>query len=331
MLELMFMKAFFKILILIVIFVSGFGASLAYLLGAPSKSDEEIIFIVPKDQLEFDIVESLGNRKLIKSEKAFNFLFNNFTSGISVLPGGYKLSPNMNAWEVVNKIKGKPDLYWLTISACLRKEQIGEILQETLGWNDDQLTEWNSLYKDTKTDYYEGVYYPDTYLLPVSETPKQIADRFINHFNEKIAPLLPEYASKNIKWTTGLKIASLLGREAAGKDDMKIISGVIWNRLNSNMALQIDATMQYTLGKQENGKWWGGIDISQKQSDSPYNSYKTKKLPPTPICSPNIDLIEATLNPAETDCIFYLHDKGKEIHCAETYAEHLRNIETYLR
>ena len=96
------------------------------------------------------------------------------------------------------------------------------------------------------------------------------------------------------------------------------------------MALQIDATMQYTLGKNSEGKWWGSIVLDEKQNDSPYNSYLHKGLPPTPICSPNIDYIEAALNPEETDCLFYLHDHFKQIHCAVTYEEHLQNIKKYL-
>ena len=96
------------------------------------------------------------------------------------------------------------------------------------------------------------------------------------------------------------------------------------------MRLQIDATMQYTLGKNESGSWWGNISLEQKQSDSPYNSYKNEGLPPTPICSPNVDFIDAALNPEETDCIFYLHDTNRQIHCAKTYSEHKDNIKLYL-
>ena len=111
---------------------------------------------------------------------------------------------------------------------------------------------------------------------------------------------------------------------------MKLISGIIWNRLDKGMPLQIDATMQYTLGKNNQGKWWGSINIKEKQNDSLYNSYLHKGLPPTPICSPNIDYIEAALNPEETDCLFYLHDNFKQIHCSVTYEEHLQNIKKYL-
>ena len=84
------------------------------------------------------------------------------------------------------------------------------------------------------------------------------------------------------------------------------------------------------LGKNSLGKWWGSIVIDEKQNDSLYNSYMYKGLPPTPICSPNIDYIEAALNPEETECLFYLHDSHQQIHCAKTYEEHLENIELYL-
>jgi len=203
-------------------------------------------------------------------------------------------------------------------------------LAEALGWNKEKLEKWSTVYTNSKPEYIEGVYYPDTYLIPVDESGDQIAKRLINRFNEKFAPYAEKYIAANIRWVTGLKIASLIAREAAGLNDMKLISGIIWNRLDKGMPLQIDATMQYTLGKNREGKWWGSIVLDEKQNDSPYNSYLHKGLPPTPICSPNIDYIEAALNLEETDCIFYLHDNFKQIHCTETYEEHLKNIKKYL-
>ncbi len=324
-------KIFFRILIILIVFGLGFAASFLYFLGPVGKSDTLQVFVVPEDQYGFNFAESLKKQGLIKNEKAFQFIFNNFAAGKEIKSGGYRLNQKMNSWQILQKLFGKQDLYWVTISYCPRKEQVGEKLTEILGWSEDQLKEWNNLYTDKNSEYFEGVFYPDTYLIPADETPAQVAQRFIANFNQKFAPLADAYIAKNIKWTTGLKIASLIAREAAGKADMKLISGIIWNRLNDEMPLQIDATMQYTLGKNDTGSWWGTIDISEKQSDSLYNSYKYKGLPPTPICSPNIDAIEAALNPEETDCLFYLHDASGQIHCAKTYAEHLQNIETYLK
>ncbi|MCX6730546.1 MAG: endolytic transglycosylase MltG [Candidatus Roizmanbacteria bacterium] len=288
------------------------------------------LFIVPQNQEGFNVIQKLDEGKFIKNKMVFDLFKNTFLLHITIEPGGYQLNNNMWAWDILNKLNGKPDLAWVRFGGCLRKEQIGEILKSALGWSDEELNKWNTHYTNTKPEYFEGVYYPDTYLIPVNESGDKVAQRLINRFNEKFAPLADKYIQANIRWVTGLKIASLIAREAAGKTDMHLISGIIWNRLDVGMPLQIDSTMQYTLGKNSEGKWWGSIDIGEKQNDSLYNSYLYKGLPPTPICSPNIDYIEAALNPEETDCLFYLHDSKQQIHCAKTYEEHLKNIDIYL-
>jgi UPF0755 protein len=298
-------------------------------LGPVGKSGEVIVFTVPKNQIGFNVIEELDNQKLIKNRGLANFVFFVLGKG-KVESGGYNLRQSMSTFQILKKISGKPDLAWVTISTCQRKEQVGENLAKALRWSSTKLNEWNNLYKSDNTDYYEGVYYPDTYLIPFSETPAQVAQRFINRFNEEFAPLADSFVAKNIKWTTGLKIASLIGREAGGTADMNTIAAVIWNRLDIGMPLQIDATMQYTLGKNANGSWWGPVSVSEKQNESPYNSYLYKGLPPTPICSPDINMITAVINPADTDCLFYLHDKIGQIHCAKTYTQHLLNIKEYL-
>ena len=315
------------VLCLLSIFVFLF---LYWLLFGPVGGTKESLFIVPENQEEFDVVQKLEEGRFIKNSGVFKLFKNVFLLHISIEPGGYQLKGSMWVWDILKKINGKPDLVWVSFGGCLRKEQIGEILSQALGWSNDALEKWNTQYTNTKQEYFEGVYYPDTYLLPVNEMGDKIAKRLIDRFNEKFSPLADKYVAANIRWVTGLKIASLIAREAAGKQDMHLISGIIWNRLTIGMPLQIDATMQYTLGKNSQGKWWGTIDINEKQNDSPYNTYLYKGLPPTPICSPSIDYIEAALNPQETDCLFYLHDKTGQIHCSKTYEEHLKNIKTYL-
>lgn len=319
-----------KFIILLFIFVLIGLPVYWYFFGPVSSDKTEKLFIIPKNQNDYDLVKKLEDENLIKKNKVLKFYLNSFVFFSDVKSGGYKLKSNMWALDVFKKLSGKPDLVWVSWSSCLRKEQVGEILANSLEWSQQKLEKWNKEDTNSSSEYFEGVYYPDTYLIPVDETGDKVAQRLINRFNEKFAPLAEDYVNANTRWVTGLKIASLIAREAAGKADMKLISGIIWNRLDKGMALQIDATMQYTLGKNEEGKWWGSIDLKEQKNDSPYNSYLHKGLPPTPICSPNIDYIEAALNPEETDCIFYLHDHFKQIHCSETYEEHLENIKKYL-
>lgn len=296
--------------------------------GPVDNKKQNIVFIIPQNKAEFNLTDSLKDNGLIRNKSGFSFIYNKISNKENILAGGYKLNTSMNVFQIIKRLEGDQDLKWVNIFYCPRKEQVGEKLAEVLGWDSNKLISWNNLYKNT--DYYEGVFYPDTYLIPVDESVEEVSRRFLNRFNEKFDHVADQYLSKNIKWTTGIKIASLVAREAAGRDDAKLISGIIWNRLNQDMRLQIDATMQYTHGKNDKGSWWGSISLAEKQSDSPYNSYRYEGLPPTPICSPNIDFIEAALNPETTDCIFYLHDQNRQIHCAKTYEEHKENIKKYL-
>lgn len=321
------MKKLFLFLIFVFLLILPFYW---YYFGPVGGNKKIEIFIIPKNIDGFNLVEKLEEEKFIKKNKVLEFYINTFVFFNEIKPGGYRLNKGMWALDVFKKINSKPDLVWISYSSCLRKEQVGEILASGLGWSTKELEKWNTIYTNSSPEYFEGVYYPDTYLIPVDESGEAVVKRLINRFNEKFAPLSDKYISANIRWVTGLKIASLIAREAAGDADMKLISGIIWNRLDKGMPLQIDATMQYTLGKNSEGKWWGAIDLKEQKKDSPYNTYLHKGLPPTPICSPNIDYIEAALNPEETDCLFYLHDHFKQIHCAVTYKEHLQNIKKYL-
>lgn len=220
---------------------------------------------------------------------------------------------------------------WVVIPEGLRKEEIGEILAKTFNWSNEDLNKWSSTYTAMKFDYIEGVYFPDTYLIPTTESGLDIANRMIRRFDEKFAPYLPQFAKQNIIWTTGLRLTSIVQREAAGKEDMPLIAGILWNRLLKEMNLEIDATVQYARGKTDKG-WWTPIKASDiTEIDSPYNTYKYKGLPPHPISNPGINAIEAVLNPTETDCLYYLHDNNRQIHCAKTYEEHKANIEKYLK
>ena len=249
----------------------------------------------------------------------------------SIEPGGYRISQSMNARELIIVLTSEPQLKWITIPEGLRKEEIGERLAKELHWSNEELEKWNTTYTAMQYDYREGVYFPDTYLIPTDENGLDTAKRMINRFNERFAGYPEEFTAKNIKWTTALTLASIIQREAAGPHDMPLIAGILWNRLDQNKQLEIDATVQYARGKTENG-WWSPIKGSDTRSiESPFNTYLNKGLPPHPISNPGMDAIEAVLNPEATDCIYYLHDSEGIIHCSASFAEHELNIDQYLR
>lgn len=325
-----------------IIAVAAIGSGIAYnsLFGSPQKQAEAERFIVPLGAV--DTFQKLHDDGFIKSAWGFQYAFKQN----EIQPGGYKISKSMNAWQIAEALK-EPYMKWVVIPEGLRKEQIAELIGDALGWDQETKTKWVGNYTSMKYDEIEGVYFPDTYLLPKDETGLQIADRLRAKFNEKFQPYADKFVKANIKWNTALKIASIVQREAAGKSDMPLIAGIIWNRLLKDMKLETDATVQYArdsvthYGKAPNdvqlsgymsdGDWWKPIKLTDMQIDSPYNTYLNKGLPPHPICNPGLEAIDAVLNSADTECLYYLHDSSGQIHCAKTYEEHKTNIETYLK
>lgn len=249
---------------------------------------------------------------------------------VPITPGAYKLTKAMTQQQILSILSKKPYMKWVVIPEGLRKEEIADLLAKTLGWTTAQKIKWIKTYTQMKVGYIEGVYFPDTYLIPITETPLAVANRLIAKFNEKFTSYLPQFTAENIQWTTGLTIASIVQREAANDRDMPLIAGIILNRLKQHMTLNVDATLQYIRGNKGKG-WWAPITIADKKTDSPYNTYKRAGLPPHPIANPGIPAIEAVLHPATTDCLYYLHDHDKITHCAITYEEHQGNIEKYLK
>ncbi len=275
-----------------------------------------------------DIAENLFQAGFVATTSDFVSAFNSSGSN-AIEPGAYMLSTKMTPNQIVQVLDGNPYMKWVVIPEGLRKEEIAALLAETLGWTKAEENEWINVDTTSNPDYVEGVYFPDTYLIPVNEKPADTAKRLIAMFNEKFAPLLPQFAAQNVKWTTALTLASIVQREASGDADMPLIAGILWNRLNNNMYLDVDSTLQYARGNTGSG-WWAPIKASDEQIDSPFNSYTNKGLPPHPISNPGLPAIEAVLNPTQTDCLYYIHDSNHITHCAATLEEQDANIKQYL-
>ena len=221
-----------------------------------------------------------------------------------------------------------PSVRIVKVEEGMRKEQIADLMGQKLGWNEEKKDEFVNAHLALDKEDQEGRYFPKTYMVLKNEEPLAVSVSMFNEFSKQTAKIKKPKATKILNEDTVLKIASIIQREAADKNDMKLISGIIWNRVFKGMKLQIDATLQYAKGDEENG-WWGPVRPQDKYIESPYNTYKHTELPPTPIANPGLAAIEAAYNPQKTSCIFYMHDKKHNIHCSATYDGHLANIKRY--
>jgi len=323
-------KNFFALVAVAVVFFAAAVFLYKEFFGAFARKVEAERFIIPLGFNEAAAVSKLKEEGFIRRAFVFNLVLDFKGGRGKIKPGGYQISKSMNVWQVVRVLIGESYMKWVVIPEGLRKEEIADILADKLGWSDEIKEKWINVDTEKDSDYKEGVYFPDTYLISKDEEPEKVAKRLQVKFQEEINPFSEEVLKQNIKWTTMVKIASIVQREAAGKADMPVIAGIIWNRLEKGLKLEVDATVQYARGKTEEG-WWTPIKPADKKINSPYNTYLNKGLPPVPICNPGLDAIKAVLYPAKTKCLYYIHDSVRVIHCANTYEEHLENVENYLK
>lgn len=177
----------------------------------------------------------------------------------------------------------------------------------------------------------EGYMFPDTYIIDLATTtPDQLASMMKNTFNKRFDLALKEEAKKkNLAEPEVIILASLLEREMNIKKDRPIVAGILLKRIKSNWALQVDATVQYALGT-DITPWPKPTKEAIDNTVSPYNTYKNKGLPPSPICNPSLDAIKAVINYVDSDYWFYLTDKNGVTHFAKTIEEHNENVSKYL-
>ena len=307
-------------LILLIIVVGIFWYNSQF--SAPQGSALNERFVVSISDTQTQIVSNLKTQGFIKSEWGFSEVLKIKGWENKIQPGAYQVSKNMDAWQMAVVLTKQPYQKWVVIPEGLRKEQVADILQQQLNLSD---SEKQNFLNDAK----EGYLFPDTYLLNSDYTGEQIAERMMSQFNTKAADVFKAAAQANIRNDTLVILASLIQREAANDQEMPTIAGVMWNRLTQNMPLQIDASVQYVLGKE--GDWWPKITPADYQIDSPYNTYTNKGKPVAPICSPGLAAINAVVNYQDSDYLYYLHDSQGQIHLAKTYQEQLDNINKYLK
>ncbi len=217
----------------------------------------------------------------------------------------------------------------LVIESGERQEQVVDNFGDILRWDAAERKQFAAIIASTSPELSEGKYYPDNYVVSKDASPEEVAQLLIDKFNTEIVSRYTEDISAQVPLEDALIIASLLEREAYDFEDMRHISGVIWNRLFIDMNLQIDATLQYAKGSNPNQPWWPTVRPQDKYIKSPFNTYKNEGLPPAPIANPSLDAIVAALNPRKTDCMFYFHDSDGGFHCTPTYEEHVALLKQY--
>jgi UPF0755 protein len=208
-----------------------------------------------------------------------------------------------------------------------RKEEVAKNVGGVLRWTATDRQKFIDLVDNTDPILTEGKYYPGHYVTHRRATPEEIATMIYEEFSTEILDRYTEEVREVVPLEDAIVIASLLEREASDFNNMREISGVIWNRLFIDMPLQLDATLQYARGSRSyETRWWPRVVPQDKFIDSPFNTYQNKDLPPGAISNVSSESILAALNPIKTNCIYYFHSKNREYYCSTTYEEHVEKL-----
>lgn len=259
----------------------------------------------------------------------------------SLEAGDYTLRRNMNMREIAEALqKASFEEVVITIPEGWRAEQVAELLtQENI--MDGTLflavvragnsVEHPLLANRPAGASYEGYLFPDTYRLPLNGTPEDLISRMLDNMAGKLPANAIELASaQNYTFYEILTIASIVEREAVVPEERPTIASVYLNRLAQGMYLQADPTVQYAMGYQtDTGQWWKTpVTLEEySQVDSPYNTYLYDGIPPGPIANPGASSILATLQPEQTNYLFFMGCGGEGRHLfAQDFETHEANV-----
>lgn len=294
--------------------------------------------------------KELKSKGLINSKLAFILKTQlNGTAG-KIKTGSYYLSKNMDTEKIMSIISiggySHDKIEKIRIKEGSTIDNIADVLFENKIIVDKErflsecnnkdnvkdLKLYNSLIEDENKKYIlEGYLFPDTYEFYQNSKPEDVILKMATRFDTIYDKVNTEATNAGLNADIVLKLASIIEKEANANDFNKV-SAVLKNRMAKNMALQCDSTIRYV----KNEKNTMILDKKQYEMDSPYNSYKYKDLPPSPICNPSLKAIEAVIHPDESyikEGYLYFcstENSSRDLVFAKTYEDHLNNVKKYI-
>jgi len=322
--------------VLVVIGVVGaFTASLIYdhiteeREGGPARS-----ILIPEGLNTRDIGAILAREGFIEHENFFRIALR-FEGGQGVVRHGYyDLPEGLSAGQYLALLYKGPTRHDLsnqirvTIPEGLSITQIAGLLDdgdaflevvEDPAWRDRLGLTAETL---------EGYLMPDTYFFNTEPTAEDLVERMVSQFERVYNRIATRYpGAEEFDRHTIMTVASLVEREARIEAERPLVAAVVYNRLEENMPLQFDSTLQYALNK-----YGQRMLDADKEVDSPYNTYRFRGLPPGPIASPGEASIRAAIAPAQEPYLYFVSNADGESHTfSRTYREHQEAVARYRR
>ncbi|AQS09252.1 putative aminodeoxychorismate lyase [Clostridium saccharobutylicum] len=325
-----------RLIVLFILFLAiialSFIISYNKVIQRPLKCDEDKIIIeVKQGEGFYDVLNRLGDENKLSNKLLLKVKLSIDKKNIRLNEGIYQIETDTTLDELINSLENTDDnksLVKLTIPEGYSIEDIAktveakglcskkEFLDAVKNYDVPDFVKKN----DNKRYNLEGFLYPDTYLIANESDANYIISMMLNRFKQVMKQVENDTNSeiKDEDIEKIITVASMVEKEARVDSDRPLISSVIYNRLEKDMKLQVDAAVIYALGYH--------VDVvlnKHLEIDSPYNVYKYKGLPIGPIGNPGIQSIKAALLPGKTNYIYYILQKDGSHYFTDNYDDFL--------
>ena len=320
------------LIVLLLIIVIALTSMFISTINKPLKiSDSQVVDVKEGDSF-YSIINSLSNEKKIKSPFIIKIYAKLTGLDLEVVPGSHTLDKGMSVKDIAKTLKdtNNANAITITIPEGFNIEDIATRVEEKGICTKDEFLSAVKSYplpsyvKDNSDKRYnlEGFLFPDTYNFEIGVEPEYIIETMIKRFEEVWNEITEGLDIKEDDIEKIINVASIIEKEARVDEDRPLIASVIYNRLEQDMPLQIDATVIYA-----HGYYIENVRNRHLAIESKYNTYLHKGLPVGPICNPGAPSIKAALNPANTNYLFYLLASDDEHYFTDNYDDFLKKKE----
>lgn len=327
-----------KLLLTIVVLAIVFAASLMWWSRQPiiDQNHAPIEFVVKPGSGVRGAAQQIAVSGVPMQPILFEILARVSGKAARIKAGSYELEPGATPNRLIEQlVRGEFAQESLSIIEGWTFKQMRQAIAEHNGLKHDTVGMSESELLDKVAPDYakyakaEGLFFPDTYLFAKGASDLQIYRQAHAVLNKRLAE---EWARRDpsVPYKNpyeALIMASIVEKETGQKSDRGLVAGVFVNRLKRGMLLQTDPTVIYGMG----GQYQGNIRKRDLQTDTPYNTYTRPGLPPTPIALPGSAALEAALNPAKTDALYFVSRGDGSSHFSNSLSEHNQAVNKFQR
>lgn len=267
---------------------------------------------IPDGSSTSAIADILVDQGVISDASSFKSYVKSQNEESSLKPGTYSMTTGMDEESVLALLVKGPNGISVTIPEGYTVQQTADAVSEATGISSEEFValcnnagEYASEYPFLTGAYnnsLEGYLFPKTYSIQAGSTADEVIRMMLDQYATETANLDMSYPeSKGLSSNDVVVMASLIEKEAFFDEDRSHIAGVLYNRLDDGMRLQLDVTVSYALGGKSTDLTYDDLDV-----DSPYNTYKIDGLPPGPICSPGLASLQAVCSPLQTNDLYFI-------------------------